>query len=122
MTPAIPHIFPPAHQSAPVGQGESPIVRRGERVERGGGWIGGGLPDPAVAPDRRCRRVLGGRVGETGRERCGAAGVQLRMPRTADPHHTFSRAALAVAVAIAVFWTWKVLVVVLEHIRGDVGP
>lgn len=44
------------------------------------------------------------------------------MPRTADPHHIFSRTALAAAVAIAVFWTWKVLAVVLEHIRGDVGP
>lgn len=44
------------------------------------------------------------------------------MARTVDPHHIFSRTALVAAVAIAVFWGWKILGIVLEHIRGDVGP
>lgn len=48
--------------------------------------------------------------------------VFVAMPRTVDPHHFFSRAALGAALVLAIFWLWKALGIVLEHIRGDVGP
>jgi hypothetical protein len=44
------------------------------------------------------------------------------MPRTADPHHYFSRAALTAALGLALFWSWRALGLVLEHVRGDIGP
>lgn len=112
-----------------MGQGESPSGVRGEApadVSARGTGLRGVVDTlaacPAAVPDWRCRHILGAGLGENGGERCGPVGVQIRMSRTADPHHAFSRAALVAAVVLAVFWSWKVLGIVLEHIRGDVGP